>query len=611
MAEDNERLSDTNPAEKLRPGDPDPSAPRDAEADGSLAAPGRPTRRSPTWRTAPRGSAPRPAVCEAGGFVRWYRGLFSDLGAFTREQAVPLALSALVVAATYVHLLFTNNIGIDTETMVNIPGTILNWYGIGREGMVLSKFVLGTLDFNMYWAEYLGLAFLLLAVWMWCFLLHRLGARRRLTFCVFPMVFATHPIFVEQFYFTTQMAEFNFALLMVPVAFLLIVEGARSRSADALGVAGAAGCLLFLWAFASYQSFLALVLATGALTGLMMARQDPFDRAAFKRCAWCFALAFIASAAAYLVITRTWFSSSDYLTGQILWGTQSVALCLRSLGRAVRDMAFGEGRFYTPVYIVAAVLLVCRLAVDFGRGAGAGRRGFIVLASALLLVCPFLLPAVMATAPAARTAFTLPFVSASALVLLWEGSDSTAPGLAVKRLAMAVLVLAVTGSQMATSLRLIYTDDVAQQQSLELAGVLCHDLDVALEGSSTKAVVFVGCWEPELNSACLRGEYIGTTEFHWGDASLPHYQRSSEIVCNWLESQGHTYAHPTDAQVIEARKIAYTMAPYTKGGGIYDAGSFVVVKLGPDLFYNQDIAPLAASGQPASPGTDEALSATL
>ena len=53
------------------------------------------------------------------------------------------------------------------------------------------------------------------------------------------------------------------------------------------------------------------------------------------------------------------------------------------------------------------------------------------------------------------------------------------------------------------------------------------------------------------------------------------------------------------------------MAPYTKGGGIYDAGSFVVVKLGPDLFYNQDIAPLAASGQPASPGTDEALSATL
>lgn len=445
MAEDNERLSDTNPAEKLRPGDPDPSAPRDAEADGSLAAPGRPTRRSPTWRTAPRGSAPRPAVCEAGGFVRWYRGLFSDLGAFTREQAVPLALSALVVAATYAHLLFTNNIGIDTETMVNVPGTILNWYGIGREGMVLSKFVLGTLDFNMYWAEYLGLAFLLLAVWMWCFLLHRLGARRRLTFCVFPMVFATHPIFVEQFYFTTQMAEFNFALLMVPVAFLLIVEGARSRSAGALGVAGTAGCLLFLWAFASYQSFLALVLATGALTGLMMARQDPFDRAAFKRCAWCFALAFIASAAAYLVITRTWFSSSDYLTGQILWGTQSVALCLRSLGRAVRDMAFGEGRFYTPVYIVAAVLLVCRLAVDFGRGAGAGRRGFIVLASALLLVCPFLLPAVMATAPAARTAFTLPFVSASALVLLWEGSDSTAPGLAVKRLAMAVLVLAVTG----------------------------------------------------------------------------------------------------------------------------------------------------------------------
>ena len=55
VAEDNERLSDTNPAEKLRPGDPDPSAPRDAEADGSLAAPGRPTRRSPTWRTAPRG----------------------------------------------------------------------------------------------------------------------------------------------------------------------------------------------------------------------------------------------------------------------------------------------------------------------------------------------------------------------------------------------------------------------------------------------------------------------------------------------------------------------------------------------------------------------------
>jgi hypothetical protein len=109
------------------------------------------------------------------------------------------------------------------------------------------------------------------------------------------------------------------------------------------------------------------------------------------------------------------------------------------------------------------------------------------------------------------------------------------------------------------------------------------------------------------------------SEFHWGDASLPHYYRSTQIVLNWLESIGHTYNQPTETQVLEGRYIAQSMDDYTDSGEIYDAGDFVVVRLGRDLFYSTDEdlilqaasdAGLVPDGDAASSSQDDLLEGT-
>ena len=301
---------------------------------------------------------------------------------------------------------------------------------------------------NIYWAEYLGLA------------ISAAGGLDVVLPAASPGSPApsdllrlsdglchTHPIFVEQFYFTTQMAEFNFALLMVPVAFLLIVEGARSRSANALGVAEATGCLLFLWAFASCHRFSPWFWPPGALFGLMMAQQDPFDQGRLQ------ALRLVLCPGVHRLrrgpptwSSPTWFFSSSYLTRSDSLGHPVGGPVPALAGAGGARMAFGEGASTTPVYIVAAVLLVCRLAVDFGPGAG--RRPPWVHRARLSLHTGLPLPAGgVATAPGRPTAFTPAAVSASALVLLWEGRlHGARPGRQATWPPGPVLVLTVAGS---------------------------------------------------------------------------------------------------------------------------------------------------------------------
>ena len=73
-------------------------------------------------------------------------------------------VSALVMLAgvliSYVPYAFATDYYVDSEVVINIPGTNYNWLEIGRYGLVFCRKILGTNWYNPYYTGILMLFFL-------------------------------------------------------------------------------------------------------------------------------------------------------------------------------------------------------------------------------------------------------------------------------------------------------------------------------------------------------------------------------------------------------------------------------------------------------------------
>ena len=84
---------------------------------------------------------------------------------FLKRNSVALAVLAAMIVLLHGDKLFSTNSGIDTEKIIFAEESLYeSWLGIGRQGLVLLKWIMGQLNFNPYFAGILTLTFLLSAV---------------------------------------------------------------------------------------------------------------------------------------------------------------------------------------------------------------------------------------------------------------------------------------------------------------------------------------------------------------------------------------------------------------------------------------------------------------
>lgn len=490
----------------------------------------------------------------------------------------------------------SNIIGIDTEDLIRLEQNFFGgWLVTGRQGLVLLKYVLGNSHFNPYFSGMMTLVMFVLAVSAFFLLWDQAkGGNRKQKYGLSAwilggLLWISHPVLAEQFYFSLQSMEICLGFLLTAGALYLSrlwVENEVKRGRFLLFPAAAA---LLLITFSSYQVFVALYIF-GVVTVLFLqgleelTQESAFSAKLFWRRIGLYVSLFLTAFVINLIITRLFFSSSDYLQQQILWGQGSFTGNIRNILYHIRQVMTGvDSIFYHWGYGLLCVTsfgLLLLAVLQYRKQKKIQLLMLLFLYTALMLM-PFLMTIIMGGAPVVRSQLILPvmtgFLAYLNIALLQR---VTLPKEKTELCAAAALLLvcAVCGiGQAKTTQALYYTDRCRYEQDVSIARQLIRKLE--LVNRWNLPVVFVGSIEFEPNHACVTGEIIGRSFFDYDTEVEPLDYWSTRRILGFLHTLGADYDQVPADRMEEALEYSTYMAMWPEDNCVEIWDDIVVVKL--------------------------------
>ena len=128
----------------------------------------------------------------------------------------------------------------------------------------------------------------------------------------------------------------------------------------------------------------------------------------------------------------------------------------------------------------------------------------------------------------------------------------------------------------ATNLRLLYTDDVRNQEDLRVAGQIAQDIQ-RMKGADNLPIICVGGYEARLNEASERVDMYGVSFLSW-DYTPASLAGATGRVVGIMNTMGIDINGTLEYQD-EAIELAKEMAHYPHNGYISVQDSYVIVKL--------------------------------
>lgn len=525
-----------------------------------------------------------------------YHSIKKDITDGIRKYRSHFLIIGLFVMLLHSAKLNSNVIGIDTEDLMHLGNDFYGgWLTTGRQGLVFLKYILGNFSFNPYFTGMMTL--ILLAVSVSAFLLlwdHVSGRGRKgryglTAWSLGGLLWVSHPVLVEQLYFSLQSMEICLCFVLTAGALYLSflwVEDRKRRGHVFLYIAVAV--LLFL-TFSSYQIFVVLyifgVAAVLFLQSLAALEEGPtLSAKVLWKKAGLYVVLFLTAFLINMAITKLFFSTSDYLRQQILWGEIDFVDNVRNIYHHIRQALTGAGSiFYHWSYgalCVSSFLLLLALLWK-RREQRKGSRLMLLFLYLALMAMPFLMTIIMGSIPAVRSQLILPVMTAFLaylnIVLLCH-----ATGLKEKVLgcAAAVLVL-VCGAGSLEQARmtgaLYYTDRCRYEQDVAVARQLIRELDRINYWKLPVAVV--GKLEFEPNNACVQGEIIGCSFFDYDTEVEPQNYWSTRRILGFFHTLGADYEQLHIDRMDEALECSTYMATWPEYNCIEIWDDFVVIRL--------------------------------
>jgi len=509
---------------------------------------------------------------------------------FVKQYGKLILLSMAAVCICFGFQAFNGNIRIDTEELINAPGSTLGWLYIGRFGLVLLKRLLGLTVHQTVKSGVLMLVFF----WTGSVLLtygcyHFSGENKRYPYWLFLLLYATSNIWSFQFYFSLQQAEIALAMLSLLVAAFGMChscfEETEGKYKNAVRLCWwLLSAVILVIALGSYQAMAVYYITVCTVFFLLYLLRIAEEGREEEQKAWrgviFLALHFVISFVIYRVIADTWFmAAGDYMEGQSNWGVEPVAECMKNILRVVRNQlkTFGPRNFsFYTVGIFAAFYMVWKILREKVFRLKKHRVLF-VLAMVLLLASPFLMTVYSGAMLVTRTQFALPVAAAflamagTALLEHYQGKKSFwVKG--IKIIGIAVLCL-----QAGYNVRLHAADGLRYEHDTVLAEQVVEALG---EVPEEKPVLFVGYRKPELNWFARRSEMYGWSFFEW-DYSKEHPAGATHRIAGFVqaytgEKLDGSY---TEAMEREAAELSETMGVFPAENSVKEAEDFVVVKL--------------------------------
>ena len=493
------------------------------------------------------------------------------------------------ILAAFLPYAFAEDYYIDSEVVINIPGTTYNWLEIGRYGLVFCRLLLGTNWYNPYYTGILLLLFLWLTVLTLTYLTGRLFPKLPIPVTALgSLVFITYPTFSEQYYFHYQSAEVAFGLWLSMIAAGFFYDFLKSGR-----LAGFVfSLLIYILTFSIYQSFIPLALCSYLGIFLVHITQREHPDFSVRRGISGSILHFLLAFGISQGIDRIFFASSDYLGDQIIWVyATSVWEALRAVVSTCIKMFIGQGMFYTTILLLA--VLAAGAVFIFSCSLEHRQTGRIFSCHLLLtffsiagiVITPFLLTMLMGPSTAARTQFTYPL---AALFLLYYSMQHllACPHKPVIQKVFLPLIMLLFVLYQTYSVRLIwnahsYITDHDRAFATEMMQTL-YDSHVVCDGVGT---IFWGNIQPDSPYEEVL-EYTPSTMF-FSVFNLEHDMEplcyfSSVRILGYMESMGHNFPLPTYNSQFVAQYLMERegLAVYPAEGCLYLSSDGFVVNLG-------------------------------
>ena len=532
-----------------------------------------------------------------------------DVRDFVRRQGRLFALIVMAALLTFGYLVFCGNIRVDTEELINQPGTTLGWLTIGRYGLALLKRLLGLSTHHVIWSGVLFFLFFCLGTMLLVFAFSRYaGEAAKYPYWVFGLLYVTSNIWCFQLYFSVQQAEIALAMLLVALAAILAMAAClKYRGGKRWGSLFLALVLLVI-GFGSYQALVAYYVSICAALFLlytehgweengetdgqqreMRGRMQAVSPGKVLGRLGLLLVHFLLAYGIYSYIANRWFMSTGvYMTSQRGWGRLSAAACIKNILHTVKNVLLMRGPENFSYYTIGILLLVVLLILLHlqrkerqKKAYGPMRRILWFLSLALLAVSPFLMIIYSGELLVARTQFALPFVAAFfGMYAAGRLRDFSGWGSRAATAAMVAAVL-VTAVQVSYVYRLAYTDSVRYEQDVARTEELVAELEDACGGElPTVPVVFVGRQMPELRTGCIRTEMYGWSFYEW-DYSEGNPTGATHRICGFVQAYtGEALnENATDEMKQAAIALADEMSDFPETGSVYVSDDMVVVRL--------------------------------
>lgn len=486
--------------------------------------------------------------------------------------------SSFFLFVIYGTWLFNINPRIDTEVAINYPKMFYNWLEVGRQGLVLTEYIFGLRWFNPYVSTVFGYCLLCVSGVLFGYVFWRCKPSAIVGICGwFGVIYFCSPIFVEQFYFELQIFQIAWAFVITALEVGFSYYGILKKNIYAKLLA----IFFMIWSFSSYQVFAILHVAAVAICYALLCQkwnmnsmEDKQKNNYWSILIWQIVL-FVIAMLINTLITKTFFSGSEYLDMKILWGKGDYFYHFRAILGQIYKSYIGADTFYTIFYGIISIAVLISTVLYLIRNKNLKMRGIYFLAVCFIQMCPFLLTIYLGDAPTIRAQLIYPFVMAGNIILLANYVRNN-----YMKIIIVALAIGAVWSQSQISMRLIYTQNICEQEDIRLAGYI--EQRISEVSAEEKPIAFVGNYSNRLNDACLKGEMIGISMFACDYLATPHYMVSSSRACNLAKVLGFPFEEVTEEQMLKARKIALKMPVWPEQGAVVDAGDFVIVKLSED-----------------------------
>lgn len=483
-------------------------------------------------------------------------------------------------------------VGIDTEALIFGGESFYDgWLNTGRQGLVLLKHLFNNMTYNPYFAAVMTLLIFPIAVSAFFLLWNSVwGVKNNLVFWIIGgLLWISHPVLTEQFYFSLQSFEIALGFLMTAAALFLTLSWVEKRQhlwAFCVSIA------LLILLFSIYQAFVAFyifgvisILLLQALREFSEGKQEMPVRA-FRRTGRWF-LVFIIAFFINTVVTQKFFSTSSYLAEQIHWGNEPLWKIFRYIFGHIRSVLRGRRPvFYSAFYGYLLLLSLILFVVYLYRHGRKDKSSCFILSFFYLALqgSPFLMTILQGGEPAVRSQFVLPAMTClQALLCLWLAQDIAVTVKTAGRVILAgVLFMSlICGLGTAkTTWSLYYTDQLRYEQDVLLGRTLIERIElICAQESEHPPVVVVGTRPFQGNSSCVQGQVMGYSIFDWDATVEPIPFWSTRRVLGFLNVLGADYNMVSADRLEEALGYSANMPSWPAEDCVRIYNGMVVVKL--------------------------------